>query len=420
MYLQRSSHAVYYSRIPVPRKWHRSGFPHTVRISLRTKSRSEALRLNARVTHAVLELFEKDSTFESIDAFNQAIDAVRLAPPELTSSAPALSLSSRSPKASQRSNRNKRQASAILLQEFIKHKNAEGSCTERYLAQLFNRLKPFGVYLDQFVLKGFGPKQAVGYRDDLVARTNWAPKTVNEHVSVARQFIAWCESMEYITRNPFARLRLKVADDRKDIDQRIIWTGTQLDELFKAKPFQGLGGLENRLIASLQLKMGLRPSEACQIRCDDVAYDEAHNIWYLIITDAGPQQHLKTPASKRNLPLPKSILDMGFLEYLKDRKQEKHHQLFSTSPTGKYNDWSRNFTTRLNRYIRTYVTPSIKGRSPTSYSFRHTFADALNRKSVPEHIAAHLLGHKHEQITYGRYGSAPSLKRLQTILDRLE
>ncbi|WP_372995754.1 tyrosine-type recombinase/integrase [Marinobacter sp.] len=420
MYLQRSSHAVYYSRIPVPRKWHRSGFPHTVRISLRTKSRSEALKLNARVTHAVLELFEKDSTFRSIEVFNQAIDAVRIAPPLFIPSAPVLSPASRSSKASQRSTRNKRQTSAILIQEFIKHKKAEGSCTERYLAQLFNRLKPFGVYLDQFGMKGFGPKQAVGYRDDLVARTNWAPKTVNEHVSVARQFIAWCESMEYITRNPFARLRLKVADDRKDIDQRVIWTGAQLEELFNAKPFQGVSGLENRLIASLQLKMGLRPSEACQIRCEDVAYDEAHKIWYLKVTDAGPQQHLKTLASKRNLPLPNSILDIGFLKYLKDRKQEKHHQLFSTSPTGKYNDWSRNFTTRLNRYIRTYVTPSTKGRSPTSYSFRHTFADALNRKSVPEHIAAHLLGHKHEQITYGRYGSAPSLKRLKTILDRLE
>lgn len=421
MYLQRSAHAVYYSRIPVPRKWHRIGFPHAVRISLRTKSRPEALKLNARVTHAVLDLFEKDSTFISMDAFNQAIDAVRLAPPELICSTLEASTSNTSRKTDRKGTGKKRQASStILIQEFIRHKRSERSCSERYLAQLNARLKPFGSYFDDFGLKNLGPKQAIGYRDDLLARTNWTPKTLNEHVSVARQFTAWCESMEYIRRNPFARLRLKVADERQDIDQRVIWTGTQLDELFKAKPFQGAGGLENRLIASLQLKMGLRPSEACQIRCDNVAYDEPSNIWYLIITDTGPQQHLKTPSSKRNLPLPESILDLEFFDYLRDRKKGRHKQLFSTSPTGKYNDWSRNFTTRLNRYIRKYVTPSPKGESPTAYSFRHTFADALNRKNVPEHIAAYLLGHKHEQITYGRYGSAPSLKRLQNILNHRE
>ncbi|HLV78495.1 MAG TPA: hypothetical protein VKY53_11270, partial [Marinobacter sp.] len=343
MYLQRSSHAVYYSRIPVPRKWHRAGFPHAIRISLRTKLRPEALKLNARVTHAVLDLFENDATFKSIDAFNQAIDAVRLAPPELPSSAPAASAASPSRKTDRNGSVRKRKASsAVLIQEFIKHKRAERSCSERYLAQLNTRLKPFGSYLDDVGLKNLGPKQAIGYRDDLLARTNWAPKTVNEHISVARQFTGWCESMEYIKRNPFARLRLKVTDGRKDIDLRVIWTATQLGELFKAKPFLGPTGVENRLIASLQLKMGLRPSEACQLRCDDVVHDKSKDIWFLVITDEGPHQHLKTPSSKRNLPLPNTILELGFLDYVQARKKGRHKQLFSTSPTGKYHDWSRN------------------------------------------------------------------------------
>ncbi len=421
MYLQRSSHAVYYSRIPVPRKWHRAGFPHAVRISLRTKFRPDALKLNARVTHAVLELFEKDAIFESLDAFNRAIDAVRLAPPELPSSAPAASAASPSRKTDQKGIGKKRQgSSAILIQEFLKHKRSERSCSERYLAQLNTRLKPFGAYLDVVGLKSLGPKQAIAYRDDLIARTSWSAKTVNEYVSVARQFTAWCESMEYIKRNPFARLRLKVADGRSDLDQRVIWTVTQLDELFKAKPFLGPKGVENRLIASLQLKMGLRPSEACQLRCEDVVHDKSKDIWYLVITDEGPQQHLKTPSSKRNLPLPEALKELGFLDYLQGRKKEGHKQLFSTSPTGKYHDWSRNFTQRLNRYIRTYVTASPRGDLPTAYSFRHSFADCLNKKNVPEHIAAYLLGHKHDQITYGRYGSAPGLTRLKKILDSLD
>lgn len=421
MYLQRSSYAVYYARIPVPRKWHRIGFPHAVRISLRTKFRPEALKLNARVTHAVLDLFEKDTTFESIEAFYHAIDAVRLAPPELTRSAPVPFLSSLPGKTNRKGVDKKCQASsAILIQEFLKHKRSERSGSERYLAQLYTRLKPFGVYLDEIGLKNLGPKQAIGYRDNLIARTNWAPKTVNDYVSVARQFTAWCESMEYIKRNSFARLRLKVADGRTDIDQRVIWTSAQLCELFKAKPFQGPDGMENRLIASLQLSMGLRPSEACQLRCDDVAHDEAKNIWYLMITDTGPQQHLKTPSSKRNLPIPESIQALGCMDHLRARIKGRHKQLFATSPTGKYNDWSRNFTQRLNRYIRTYVTPSPKGDLPTAYSFRHTFADSLKQKNIPEHIAAYLLGHKHEQITYGRYGSVPSLKRLHNILNKLD
>ena len=39
----------------------------------------------------------------------------------------------------------------------------------------------------------------------------------------------------------------------------------------------------------------------------------------------------------------------------------------------------------------------------TAYSFRHTFTDELKRANVEEHVISEIVGHKHQNMTYGRY-----------------
>ncbi|MGQ7301134.1 hypothetical protein ACUN8V_14140 [Marinobacter nauticus] len=79
MYLQRNGFGVYYTRIPLAKNARDKGFPHTVRISLKTKCRKTANERNAVVSIHVLEFLKKESSFRSREVFDRDIKALRSA-----------------------------------------------------------------------------------------------------------------------------------------------------------------------------------------------------------------------------------------------------------------------------------------------------------------------------------------------------
>lgn len=79
MYLQRNSFGVYYTRISLAKNARDNGFPHTVRISLKTKCRKTANERNAVVSIHVLELLKRESSFSSRENFDRQLAALRSA-----------------------------------------------------------------------------------------------------------------------------------------------------------------------------------------------------------------------------------------------------------------------------------------------------------------------------------------------------
>ena len=78
-----------------------------------------------------------------------------------------------------------------------------------------------------------------------------------------------------------------------------------------------------------------------------------------------------------------------------------------------------------------YATAASKwyGRFKTSlgfdkghdfHSFRHTFANELKNALVPSMVAAELLGHAQETITYERYGKEINLKTKLIAVEKID
>ncbi len=423
MYLHRSNFSTYYTRVALPQNRRAAGFPHSVKISLRTKDRRTAIKRNLYVSSALIQLFDSDSTFESLSTFQHAVSRVRECLGETNLVTPAVptvepnsktSLDKLPEKAVSPPVAVKRYKDASgLIKDFIafKKRSRVGSI---YLRQLRTRLTPLAAFIGDRNIRYLKPTDAIEYQEELLER-EWKPKTVKEYLAVASQFLGWCKRMKYASDNPFENIRLIEPDSRADHEQRGTWSKSQLSALFSHRSFSARGSSEDLWIPLLLLYSGLRPSEACQLRVSDIQFSEQYDLWFVNVTDEGPQQRLKTPSAKRKVPLHPELCALGFLDYVKQQRQMKRTQLFRCTPTGKGNDWSRNFTTRFNRFLTKRMGWSEKGRA-TAYSFRHTFADELKQTGVDERIAAEIMGHSTAGITFTRYGKPSSLgKKLEQI-----
>ncbi|WP_233902189.1 site-specific integrase [Vibrio campbellii] len=158
---------------------------------------------------------------------------------------------------------------------------------------------------------------------------------------------------------------------------------------------------------------GCRPSEACQIQVRDIQRGILPCIEF---TDSGNVQRLKNASSKRVIPVHPKLLELGFMQYVERRIKAKQRQLFDLTPRGDDKDWSKDYRDTLGDVLDTIGFKA--GKRATAYSFRHTFIDELKRASVEEHLVSQIVGHKHQTMTYGRYGKQLEPEQLAEALNR--
>ncbi len=163
------------------------------------------------------------------------------------------------------------------------------------------------------------------------------------------------------------------------------------------------------------LYQGCRPSEACQLQVRDIELGELPCIHF---TDEADYQKLKNATSKREVPIHKRLIEMGFLEFVQQRQKVRKKQLFDLTPRGDDNYWSKDFRDDFGDVLDAIGFQA--GIRPTAYSLRHTFIDELKQAYVEEHIVAQIVGHKLEGMTFGRYGKMLPVELLVDAVNRFE
>jgi integrase len=201
-------------------------------------------------------------------------------------------------------------------------------------------------------------------------------RTVNNNLTNASTFFTWCEDEGLIDRNPCHRLKIK--EEKADIEHRSPFTTKDLHNLFHA-PEYGQDTFKRPSefwVPILGLYTGARREELCQLHIEDVRQEDG--VWVLDINNnpninGFDRKKIKKPHSKRLIPLHPFLVDvMRFPEFVQAQGGNGHLRVFPS--------WSVS--------IRTMATGSVNvsassGR-PSSWrpqkgqmfhSFRHTFAD---------------------------------------------
>lgn len=272
-HLMLSRHGIwYYRRVYLtPRK------RREIRISLRTRSRREAL---LRV--------EKYLTSQPLPCVPQAIPA---------HTSPAAVASFQNPQ--------KKPSFKNLLSELKKYTSAKaGSVGEREILTI-NRC--VNAYLAS-TKDPFSKRSAADFVDNLEG----SAYTRNRYIKKSSAFSRWLatRTAEEL-RNPFEGMGVR--ETTAPMDRRPAYTLSDLKRLHIA--IKEVKDWRRWIILICQYS-GIRQNEACQLYHNDVMQIEG--IWCLRLDDLNSNQKLKTYSSRRFVPVHPHLLALGFLDFVNE------------------------------------------------------------------------------------------------------
>lgn len=421
MYLTRDRNGTYYTRIPLPKTLRDEGYPNCLRFSLHTKDRRVASQRNLATAY-VLKREVDNHLFNTgpdglIEKASSRIQALRM---ENAWCLPVMSghPSGEKPPRTRRSNKGRNGAGfEAKLRIFIKTKTIHG-VSLRTLRQLETRIGSFGELVGPTTsLNKVKTKHALAFRDQLTER-GLGPKTIKDYLSSCRQFFEWARLCEDVRQNPFEGVQPNARSRQPANQARDTWSAEDLELLFKLDRFRQPARLNQNdfWVTCVLLYSGMRPSEACQLRLEDVAEIEGRLCFR--VRDDGDRQRLKNEHSRRIIPVHAELIRLGIRQWADFRRAENKVQLFEASPSQAYGEWSAAYLRRVSKHLRANRERFIG--KPEIYGLRHTFVDRLKQQGIPEPVVAALVGHSENSITFGRYGKRCPVEALFDAVDQLD
>lgn len=285
-------------------------------------------------------------------------------------------------------------------------------------------------------------------------------KTVNKHLDKIKGLLRWLrETMKVAIDRDL--LDLKIRYDHKDIGRaanadREAFLSADLRKLFASPCWTGCAGIDYRhrpgsstvkdakfwipLLAALE---GVRLGEAAQLLTTDIqlrCFDQEDftdwdvdldnpsgpwprlrrfspkdengvptvGIWCIdVIPEDG--KSVKTPSSKRIVPIHPLLLELGFLDYVDAQKRAGKRDLFPGLRPEKATRAGENLGEWFSRYLE-YI--GMKRERLSFHSFRHSFDTHLFNREVPDVRVSELMGHAQSGQTRNRYYKGARLAKL--------
>lgn len=232
-------------------------------------------------------------------------------------------------------------------------------------------------------------------------------KTVNMIVEAVSSLFEWGVKENILSFNPAKSLSVK--DDRQDIGLRDAFDKSDLQKMFLCKKY-----VHNEFkhpsffwTPLVSLFTGMRLEEICQLRCEDI-YESKTNGLFVIDVNARPSvdgevdKTLKNKNATRIIPINKTLVEIGFIEYCNKIRNDNQVRIFpelnKTAASPKYGKQPGKSFGKLIRELK------IEGNK-TFHSLRHTFSDFYKKKNMHNDLFRQVFGHEISEIAGRQYGS---------------
>lgn len=243
------------------------------------------------------------------------------------------------------------------------------------------------------------------------------PRTVNRHLASLGAFCSWLVAHGYLDANPTEGMSL-AKDKRKKV---FPFSSDQMNLLFRSPLFTGCendesprfwhkpGDVKMRdhryWVPLIMLYSGARPAEIAQLALTDIR--QVQQIWLMDITETDDEsdenrKSLKTDSSRREVPIQRELIRLGFLDYVEEMRAAGHSRLFPYAVRNVRGQMMADFSREFGRYLERIGIKDGKGVS--LYSFRHGAFDAMRRAGYLDEQFNFIFGHvSGNRITRG-YG----------------
>lgn len=251
--------------------------------------------------------------------------------------------------------------------------------------------------------------------------------TVRNYVRTFGNFVNFLVGEDVVDVNPFKDYQFKFATNAKESYQP--FTDDELQKIFNPKTYP-LRVVENDQDAKpanfwiplFGLFLGARIDELCQCDVSDIQNIQGVPCIEIIHENEKTQEkgkiHKKTKTKQsRILPIPQKIIDLGFLEYVENRKKAGCKKLYEL----KYSKGNR-FSGDVGDDFAKYLD-KIKIISPYKvfHSFRHTLTQTIANMKLPTIYAVELGGwSKNDGSAFSGYqnGQIP-ITTLKEVVDKM-
>ncbi len=179
----------------------------------------------------------------------------------------------------------------------------------------------------------------------------------------------------------------------------------------------------------IALFTGARLNEICQLGVGNVEVEDG--IHYFQVTDEGALQSIKTPQSKRKVPIHSALIWLGFLDYVEARRA------VAAPDDLLFEGIDYDFASRYGREVGRWFNGTRGQHARSGYldglgidqrdqkgfhSFRHLVADRLRNadkgEAMDEAKIAALLGHDHPTVT-AEYGAGFTLQTRAHLMEKI-
>ena len=229
------------------------------------------------------------------------------------------------------------------------------------------------------------------------------PGSINKAIQIISAiFTLAIREWEIKAINPFAGLKVEELESRKD--KRRSFTDAELAAYLSALDRVNI---QAKQCAILMVYTGARTGEIGGLEAQDVHLEG--QIPHIIIRPNGVRQ-LKTPSSKRTVPLIGEALNAATIALRAISKGKPESPLFSRYGRPRGQD-------ALSAVLMKVIRGNLKIKDPklVAYSARHTMKDKLRNGLVQPDLQDAIMGHSRGQVSEG-YGDGYWLPRLSEAL----
>lgn len=283
----------------------------------------------------------------------------------------------------------------------------------------FVRLIGADVLLNEFFETHCNEPLAVRFKVALMRSGITDPRTVNGYLSNLRQFVKWAAAQCGISfdKNPFDGLNLKLSKNSGMV--RRIFTNDEVQRILGYVPTNVREAKKFRdalyWVPKIMAYALMRPCEIVMLKPSNIK--RRGQIVYIDLTD----ENGKTDAARRKIPIHKTLLAYGFLDFVKSAiKNNQTYLLAELHGSTEYSAsaLAEKIGKSINRTcLRKLGIVAEGGRKVDLYCVRKTGISRLKYEGACGYIVRQLVGHElDDDVTFGVYGAGVSTK-LEALAD---
>lgn len=225
--------------------------------------------------------------------------------------------------------------------------------------------------------------------------------TVRQTFVVVGEFLDWLVKEIYPVESGLRTILSgwKAPKDSKS-KERLPYDEELLKKIFESKAYTK-GPIKTPSmywVPLLALFTGARAGELIQLEFSDI--QKADDVYFININD-DDEKSIKTKAGIRTVPIHSKLIELGFLDFIKERQKTSATRLFpeeTRNDKGQFDSFSKRFAT----FKKNCGIESTDSKMYDFHSFRHTVRTALTQARIDETLIDEIIGHTSQNVSIGR------------------